>query len=584
MLMGNPWFKSILKPLRPTLRELAVVSLFINVLALAAPIFTLQVYDRVVFYSGMSTLQGLAIGMGIALAFDFALRQFRSKLVSRMATKIDVVVSRALFSKLLTLPLRQLEMRPASHWMALFRDIDTVRAAASGPSAFLAADLPFVFIFVGLSFVIAAPIAWVLLAIVAAFLLLTWRSGRVLNELNADERKAGHGRDAVVAEFAHTRTIIKALALDKSITPVWEQAQATTIEHSVVRGASTDFYANLGVTMTLVTTVALTVVGAIAIVHQELSVGALIACNMLSSRILSPLNQLFGTWRTYALSRGSIQRLSELFAVEGERTSSTVKLPRPQGRVTVEDVTFRYGTTDAPVLDTVKLSFQSGIHLLLGRNGSGKTTLLKAILGLYRPTSGRVLIDGADIAQFARTDLAGWIGYVPQETTLFTGTIRDNIVKGAEDEIDDEMIVRAAKLAGLHQVVIDLPKGYSTEIGEAGALLSGGFRQRVMIARALVRDPPVVVMDEPSSNLDRQAEEDLRQGLQELAKDHTVIIATHSPVLLAAADTVAAIDRGKVLIAGPAAEVLPRLSGRPQPVPPAPPVAAPGAIAAQVGS
>jgi ATP-binding cassette subfamily C protein LapB len=581
MLTRNPWFKSIMKPLRPTLWELACASFFINVLALAAPFFSLQVYDRVVFYSGMTTLQGLAIGMALALLFDFIMRQFRSKLVQRMASKIDVVVSRALFDKLLTLPLRQLEIRPASFWTGLFRDIDTVRAAASGPSAFLFADLPFVFIFIGLAFIIALPIAWILLVSLGFYVLLTWWSGAVLNERTIDERKSGLGRDAVVSEFANTRTMIKALSLDRSIAPIWEKAQASTIEHSISRGSATDFFANIGMTLTLLTTVSLTIAGAIAIVHQELSVGALIACNMLSSRVMAPLNQLFGTWRTYTMSRASIERLSEVFALEGEIVDSEVKLPRPQGRVTVEDVTFKYLDVDAPVVEGVKLSFQpGGIHLLLGRNGSGKTTLLKTILGLYRPTSGRVLIDGADIAQFARADLAGWIGYVPQDAMLFTGTIRDNIIKGAEEQVDDEMIVRASKLAGLHQVVIDLPKGYGTEIGEAGARLSGGFRQRVMIARALVRDPPVVVMDEPSSNLDRQAEEELRQGLQELAKDHTVIIATHSPVLLAAAATVAAIDRGKVLIAGPAAEVLPRLSGRPQPVPPAPP----GAIAAQSGS
>jgi ATP-binding cassette subfamily C protein LapB len=575
-MIGNAWFGSLLKPLRPIFRELAGVSLFINILALAPPIFMLQVYDRVVFYSGMSTLQGLAIGMVIALAFDFLLRQFRSRLVQRMATKIDIEVSRALFQKLLSLPLRQLEMRPASFWTSLFRDIDMVRATASGPSAFLAADLPFALIFVALSFVIAAPIAWILLLMVLFFTALSWRSGAVLKHLSDDERRAGLGRDAVVGEFAATRTIVKALALDRSITPAWEKAQATTIEHAIARGAKTDFYTNLGTTMTLATSVAMTVAGAIAIVNQELSVGALIACNMLSSRILQPLTQLLGTWRAYAQGRASIQRLSDLFAMEGERQTSEVKLPRPTGRVIVETASFRYLDIDAPVLENVKLAFQpGGIHLILGRNGSGKTTLLKLILGLYRPSAGRVLLDDADIAQFSRADLSSWIGYVPQETVLFAGTIRDNVVKGAEDVVDDAAIVRAATLAGLHQAVIDLPKGYATEIGEAGALLSGGFRQRVVIARALVRDPPVLVMDEPSSNLDRQAEEELRQGLAELARDHTVIIATHSPTLLQAAQTVALIDRGKVVIAGPAGEVLPRLSGRPQPVP------APGAPLAQ---
>jgi ATP-binding cassette subfamily C protein LapB len=574
-MIGNAWFGTILKPLRPIFRELAGTSLFINVIALTPPIFMLQVYDRVVFYSGMTTLEGLAIGMALALGFDFLLREFRSRLVQRMATKIDIQVSRALFQKLLSLPLRQLEMRPPSFWMSLFRDIDMVRSTASGPAAFLAADLPFALIFVALSFVIAAPIAWILLVMVLLFMGLSWRSGAVLRRLNDDERRAGLGRDAVVAEFAQTRTMVKALALDKSITPGWEKAQATTIEHAITRAAKTDFYTNLGTTMTLTTSVAMTVAGAVAIVHQELSVGALIACNMLSSRILQPLTQLLGTWRAYAQGRASIQRLSDVFAMTGERQTSEVKLPRPKGRVVVENASFRYLDIDAPVLETVKLAFQPGnIHLVLGRNGSGKTTLLKLILGLYRPFAGRVLLDDADIAQFSRADLSAWIGYVPQEAVLFAGTIRDNIVKGAEDVADDEAIVRAATLAGLHQAVIDLPNGYATEIGEAGTLLSGGFRQRVVIARALVRDPPVIVMDEPSSNLDRQAEEELRQGLIELARDHTVIIATHSPILLQAAQTVAVIDRGKVVTAGPASEVLPRLSGRPQPVP------APGAALA----
>jgi len=579
--MSNAWFKSILKPLRPTFRELAGVSLFINLLALASPIFMLQVYDRVVFYSGMSTLQGLAAGMFIAIGFDLLLRQFRSRLVQRMATKIDVQVSRSLFRQLLALPLRDLETRPAPFWTSLFRDIDVVRNTASGPSAFLAADLPFALIFVGLAFVIAPKIAWILLISTGAFMLLTWRSGIVLSALNNEERQAGVGRDAIIAEFSATRTTVKALALDSSLVPVWEKAQASAIEHAIVRGAKTDFYSNLGTTFTITTTVLMTIAGAIAIVNQELSVGSLIACNMLSSRILQPLNQLFGTFRSYALARGSIQRLSLIFAMAGERATSEVKLPRPVGKVAIENASFRYSEGEDPVLAGVNLTFgPGGIHIVVGRNGSGKTTLLKVILGLYRPLGGRVLLDSADIAQFARVDLASWIGYVPQDTILFSGTIRDNIVKGAED-VDDEAIVRAAKLAGLHQAVIDLPKGYATEIGEAGTRLSGGFRQRVVIARALVRDPPVLVLDEPSSNLDRQAEEQLRQGLVELARDHTVIIATHSPLLLEVAQTVAAIDRGKVVIAGPAAEVLPRLSGRPQPVPAA---AAPAPALVQAGA
>lgn len=562
-LVGDGWFKSILKPLGGTFRELIAVSLFINILALASPIFVLQVYDRVVFYSGISTLEALLIGMLIALLFDYLLRQFRSKLVQRLALRIDVQISQALFDKLLSLPLRHLEGKPAAYWQALFRDVETVRNTLSGPSAMLAADLPFAVLFLGVVFVLAQPVAWLLILAVVTFLILTWRSGTVLDRLNLQERQTGYTRDAVIQEFVNGRTTIKALALDNSLKPRWEESQAKTIERALERGHKTDKYANLGTLMTVSTTVLLTTVGALAILSQNLTMGALIAANMLSARIMGPFNQLFTTWKSYAQTRQAFKRLDEVFSIADERKTSSFKLDRPAGKLALENVTYRYGDSGPPVVEGVRLTFEpGGIAVIVGKNGSGKTTLLKLILGLYKPTIGRILLDHADIGQFARIDLTEWVGYVPQECILFTGTIRDNIVKGVETA-DDDMVVRAATLAGLHQSVIDLPDGYSTEIGEAGMRMSGGMRQRIGIARALLRDPPVILLDEPSSNLDRQAEEELRNGLVALSKDHTVIIATHSSLLLGVAKTVVALDRGRVAVAGPANEVLPRLQGRP---------------------
>ncbi len=196
----------------------------------------------------------------------------------------------------------------------------------------------------------------------------------------------------------------------------------------------------------------------------------------------------------------------------------------------------------------------------MGRNGSGKTTLLKVLQGLYKPSTGRVLLDGADIAQFTRGELADWIGYVPQESVLFEGSVRDNITHRRPDS-DDEEIIRAATAAGVHHFIIDLPDGYATEIGEAGRRLSGGQRQRISVARALVGDPPVLLLDEPSSNLDRQAEQELRDTITELGRQRTVIVVTHSPILLASCDNLVALDKGKIALAGPAKEILPRLFG-----------------------
>jgi ABC-type bacteriocin/lantibiotic exporter with double-glycine peptidase domain len=288
---------------------------------------------------------------------------------------------------------------------------------------------------------------------------------------------------------------------------------------------------------------------------------------MLANRIIAPVNQLVGAWRTFGSFREASRRVSQVFALREERISGAVQMERPKGAITFEQVSFAYDGVSKPVLDELQMAIRpGGLHAIVGRNGCGKTTLLKLMQGLYRPQSGRVLLDGADLAQFGRAELAAWFGYVPQECFLFSGTVRDNIAKRKPDASDDE-ILHAARLAGVHDYIIDLPDGYATDIGEAGARLSAGQRQRITVARALIGDPPVLLLDEPTASLDRQAEEDLRGVLTELARDHTVIVVSHGPALLAVSNSIVVIDRGKVAFAGPPNEVLPRIMGRPQPKP-----------------
>ena len=553
------WLRPVLKPLRPAFREVLAMSFFVNLLALATPVFVLQVYDRVVFFAGLTTLQGLVIGMAIALLFDFVLRQARSRMLQRVALRIDVEVGRKLFDKLFALPLRELESKPSAYWQALFRDIEVVRNVFSGASAILITDLPFAVLFVSFIFVIALPIAWLLIIVLPLFLLLAWRSAAVLGAASAEERSAGFARDALVAEMIAGRATAKALALGDSLRPAWEDRHAETIERALTRGGRADSYVNLGTMLTVFTTVLLTSVGALAIIDQRLSIGALIATNMLAGRIISPFQQLVSMWRNYATARQAIARLGDVFAADEDRRDSEIELDRPQGDLRLENVSFRYAEDAAPVIEGVKLHIKpGGLHAVVGPNGSGKTTLLKLISGLYPPTTGRALLDGADIAQFTRKELARWIGYAPQEGFLFAGSIRDNIAKGRPEATDQEVIA-AAGAAGLHQHVIDLPDGYATEIGEAGMRLSGGLRQRIVIARALIGRPPILLLDEPSANLDRQAEEALAKTLSTLARDHTIIVVSHSPVLLSACNNVLALDKGKVVMAGPADEVLLRL-------------------------
>ena len=537
------------------------MSLFVNLLALAVPVFVLQVYDRVVFHGGLSTLQGLVVGMAAVLLFDFVLRQARARILQRVALRVDVEVGRALFEKVVALPLRVLEGRSAAYWQSLFRDVDVVRNTLSGASAVLLADLPFAVLFLGLVFVIAPAIAWILLVMLPVFLIVAWRSGRVMDEANQSERETTLGRDALISEMIAGRTTVKSLGLERAIRPVWEARHGENIERAITRGGKADVYANLGMTLTMLTTIALTTVGALAIMDQRLTIGGLIATNMLAGRLIGPLNQLVAQWRNYASFRQAADRLGELFELPSERRDAAVRLERPTGELVAENLTFSFAEDAAPVVDRVSLKIgPNGVHALVGRNGSGKTTLLKLLQGLYTPGQGRVVLDGADIEQLTREELVAWIGYVPQESVLFAGTVRDNIAHRRPDATD-EQVLQAAEAAGVHKFIIDLPDGYATEIGEAGQRLSGGQRQRLAIARALVGDPAVLLLDEPSSNLDRQAEVQLRRTLEDIGRRCTVIVVTHSPILLTACQTLVALDRGRVALAGPAEEILPRLFG-----------------------
>jgi ATP-binding cassette, subfamily C, bacterial LapB len=357
------------------------------------------------------------------------------------------------------------------------------------------------------------------------------------------------------------RTTIKALGLERTMRPMWELAHAENIENASTRGSKTDSFSNFGGVLSVATTVAMTTVGAIFIISGDLRMGSLIAANMLSGRLLGPLNQLVGTWRLYSSFGKAVERLGEVFDSESDRMETEIEIDRPKGEISMEEVCFSYSEDAANVVDNVKIGIRSGgLTAIVGRNGCGKTTLIKLMQGLYKPKSGRVMLDSADIAQFSRAQLVNWIGYVPQETVLFAGSVRDNIAYGNPDA-DDDQIIKAATAAGVHRFIIDLPDGYASEIGEAGQRLSGGQRQRIAIARALVSDPVVLLLDEPSSNLDRQAEEEIRDTLKNLAAEHTVILVSHSPVLLQGCDNLIALDRGKIALAGPAKDILPRLFG-----------------------
>ncbi len=556
------WLRDILLPLKPRFAEIFLHSFFINLLALAVPIFSLQVYDRVIGHRGLTTLVALVIGVALALAFDFLLRQARSRMLQSAAVAIDARIGRMLYARFAALPLLVLESKSAQHWRSLFQDAQLIRSVFSGPSAILAVDLPFAILFLIVIFIIATPIAWALLLVIPVFLILGWHSTRSLGQASLGEVRKTQQSESFIAELLAGRVTVKSLMLDSQLQQQWEELHANAIEESYRQGVQTDRSIAFGQSLSTFTTVLLIALGALAIIDQQMTMGALIATNMLSSRIIGPFNQLLLQWRGYTRCRQALHHLDALQQLPQDQQVATIERPRPQGNLNIEKLSFTYPTRGQPLLQDCSFSLRHGEMVgLVGRNGCGKSTLLKLLQGLYAPTGGRILLDGADLAQFSRSELSRWIGYVPQECFLFNGTIRENIIK-AWPEADDAAILAAARLSGAEDFINELPEGYNTQIGENGYRLSGGQRQRLAIARALLRNPPILLMDEVTSNLDTESEMLLRQQLQSYAPDHTLVLATHSLVLLRACHRIIVMDHGHIVADGPAADILARMTGK----------------------
>ncbi len=555
MLKYN-WLKLILEDLKPIFTEVFIGSLFINLLAIAVPIFVLQVYDRVISHSGISTLQGLMFGMLGVVIFDFILRQTRSKLMQKVAVNLDVKVNDLLFTKITSLPLQKIESTSGSYWQLLFQDITSLRNALSGNSAILACDLPFALIFVLFIFVIASPIAWILVLIFFIFSVISWRASYSVTEASRSEKENIVTKESLISEIISARSTIKSLNFSKKTKQDFDKKQEASILGSISRGNRTDFFMNLGHSLTMTTTIIITTVGAISIINKELTIGALIATNMLAGRLLGPLNQLIGTWRIFTNLKESLNRLDQVFNAKNESYISSINLENISGQIILENISFKYHQDTKPVLDKINLHISSNsINTIIGPNSSGKTTLLKTILGLYQPFEGRVIFDGADIKQIGRKDLSNLIGYVPQETFLFDSTIKENILWSNINTPDDQ-IIKICESINLHKTILDMPNGYGTIVGEQGQNLSSGIRRKVSIARSLIGNPKIIIMDEPTNNLDQESERIFSRFISDISKYKSIIIVSHSQSIIDVSNNLILLNNAKVIKSGTKEEVI----------------------------
>lgn len=537
---------------RAALIRAAWLSSPIGLLALLPSIFTLEVFDRVIFRHGMSTLVALLAGVAVALAVEWWFRRRRSTQLREAGALIDWGLSSTLLDRMLSQPLRTLEDRPAAAWMSLFRDVSTVRVLMTGAVVQALFDLPLAVFAVLIIAIVATPVLPVVLVAMVVFGLLAWWWADEVKTGKVSEVQRARNLDMFTAELCRARESVKALAQHDAVSDQWKRNYEQWLGESFAKGSELEEARELSHTLLVLTSISITAFGALAVVNQWMTVGGLIAANMLALKAISPIAMLSGAWRQLAQSIESAKRLDAVFEQPVDAVGSELSLPRPKGRVRLEKLTFRFDDQVQPVFDEIDLTLQPGqFYAVVGRNGAGKSTLLKLITGLYRPNEGRVMIDEYELQQFSRAETAAWIATLSQNVYFIDGSIADQL-RSAAPAADDQQIVKACKLTGAHASISRLPQGYATVLKEGGRALSAGVRRKIALAQVLLRNPAVLVLDEPSNDLDHDSEMQLIAALKLIAKVRTVVVVTHSQQMVANADlAVDVTGEGRIEVIAP---------------------------------
>jgi len=554
---GQHWFWGVIAENRALYRDILLAALMINVFALAMPLFVMNVYDRVVPNNALDTLWVLAAGVFVVLIGDLILRTMRGYFVDLASSRADVKLSANIMERVLGL---RMENRPTSagSFASNLRAFETVRDFIGSATVIALVDLPFALLF----FAVIAWIAWPLTlpfavgAIVLLFYALAVQSR--MHQLAETSHRAGAQRNATLVESLVGIESIKALGAESAFQRKWEESATLLARISgqlrLLAASTTNVAQWVQHTVNLV----VIVIGVHLIGKGQLTMGGLIACYLLSSRAMVPIAQVAGLLVQYHNSATALKSLDTMMAQEVERPAEANFISRNSfaGAIEFRNVSFSYPGTSTPALSNVSLKIRPGEHIgILGRIGSGKSTLQKLILGLYRPTSGAVLVDGIDLRQLDPAELRRNIGYVGQDSTLFYGTLRENI-KLAAPAADDAAVIEAAKIGGILEFVNNHPEGFEMIVGERGESLSGGQRQGVLIARALIQQPPILLLDEPTSSMDYSSEEQIKRNLSAFAEGRTMIIATHRTSLLELVNRIIVIDGGKIVADGPKEQVI----------------------------
>ena len=556
------WFRSALAANRWNYLQVALAAAVANVLGLTTSIFIMVVYDRVLPNEAMESLVALTIGVGIALGFDFVIRSLRAGFIDRAGQRADLSMGRAIFDKVLSIRLSARSGSTGATAAAL-REFETIRDFFTSASLAAIVDLPFILLFVAVIAMIGGPLAIVPALAIPTVLIVALATQPFLSRLAERSFADGQSKQSVLVEALSGLETIKASRGEARMKTRWDRALAAQAEHGVRSRAISQLALNATAFVQQVSQIGIVFFGVFLIIDGTLSMGALIASVILTGRALTPLAQIAQTLTRISQTRTAYRAIERMMQAETERPAGKRHLARDrlEGGVSLHKVSFSYPGASDGSLEDVSLEIAPGEKVaILGPIGSGKSTLARLMLGLYAPSSGSVRVDGTDIRQIDPGDLRRNIGSVLQDAWLFSGSLRDNITLGAPHASDADLL-EAARLAGVEAFAASRADGYDRMIGERGEGLSGGQRQSVALARALLGRPPVLLLDEPTSAMDAMTERAVITRLKDHLGGRTLIVVTHRPSLLELVDRVIVMGQGRIVQDGPKARVLGTAAG-----------------------
>jgi subfamily B ATP-binding cassette protein HlyB/CyaB len=557
------WFLQAMTKYRSVLSEVLVASFFLQVFGLVTPLFFQVVTDKVLVHRGLTTLEVLVAGLVAVGGFETLLGILRTYVFSHTTNRIDVELGARLFRHLMALPMAYFGARRVGDSVARVRELDNIRNFITSSALTLVIDLLFTFVFMAVMFYYSPFLTWIVIGSLPCYVGLSVLVTPIFKRRLHERFARGAENQAFLVETVTGVETLKAMAVETQMQRRWEEQLAAYVSASFSVTSLSNWASQLVQFVSKMVTALTLFFGAKEVIAGNMTVGELIAFNMLAGRVAQPVLRLAQLWQDFQQTRISIDRLGDILNTKAEPALNPARATPPAigGDIAFDHVSFRYRLDGRQVLRDVSLHVQAGQVLgIVGSSGSGKSTLAKLVQRLYVPESGRVLVDGIDIAAIDVSWLRRQIGVVLQENVLFNRSVRDNIAL-ADPAMPQEQVIAAAKLAGAHEFILELPEGYDTVVGERGASLSGGQRQRIAIARALIANPRILIFDEATSALDYESERIIQENMRRICAGRTVLIIAHRLSTVRAADRIVTIEDGRVVEDG-THEQLVRAGGR----------------------